>query len=317
MTVTLNNVRAPILSPDKVYRDYDQAGLDAQYNNQAAVPLFRDHLQRYRELTTAAKGRLTCIDNLAYGDGEQEILDIYCPERTAAPVQVFIHGGAWQHLGKDDSGLAAPAFVGAGAMLVALNFGAAPHASLDTMVHQVRQAIAWLWNNVENSGGDRDRIFISGHSSGAHLASQCLTADWRGEFGCPNDIIKGVTFVSGLGDLDPVRLSYRNELLKLDAAAVKRLSLIHQQPTVKCPMLVAYASADTAEFQRQTREVGHYWKRQGMATEIMEIPDRGHYDVLLDLADPQSELFHSCARQMNLSGVLSNETTSPATTRAP
>lgn len=289
------------MSTGKVYRDYDQAALDAQYNNQAAAPLFRDHLRRYRELTNFAKGSLSCIENLAYGDAAEEILDIYCPKRNAAPVQVFIHGGAWQHLGKDDSGLVAPAFVEAGAMLVALNFGGVPHTSLDKMVHQVRQAIAWLWHNVEGNGGDRDKIFISGHSSGAHLASQCLTADWRGEFDCPNEVIKGATFVSGLGDLDPVRLSYRNELLKLDAQAVKRLSLIHQQPTVKCPLLVAYARSDTSEFQRQTREVGEYWRRHDLATEIIEVPDSGHYDVVFDLADPQSQLFRSCARQMGLS----------------
>ena len=205
---------------------------------------------------------------------------------------------------KDDSGLAAPAFVGAGAMLVALSFGRVPDVPLDTMVDQVRRAIAWLSHNVQRYGGDSDKIFISGHSSRAHLASQCLSADWSGQFGCPADVIKGATFISGLGDLEPVRLSYRNRLLLLDDQAVKRLSLVHQRPTVSCPLLAVYASADTAEFRRQTREVGEYWRRQRQGAEIIEIAGRGHYDIVFDLADPQSRLFRACARQMGLSATL-------------
>ena len=289
------------MSNGAVYRDYDQAALDAQYNNQLAAPLFRDHIQRYRELTNLAKSALICTENIAYGKGAHERLDIYRPLRSDAPVQVFIHGGAWQQMDKDDSGLAAPAFVGAGAMLVSLSFGRVPDVPVDTMVDQVRRAIAWLWQNVQGYGGDRENIFISGHSSGAHLVSQCLSADWAGQFGCPADVIKGAAFISGLGDLEPVRLSYRNELLKLDERAVQRLSLIHQQPTVKCPLLAAYASGDTAEFRRQTREVGEYWRRQHLDAQIIEITGRGHYDIALDLADPQSELFRACARQMGLS----------------
>ena len=283
-----------------VYRGYDQTALDAQYNNQLAAPLFRDHIRRYRELTGLAKSALACTENIAYGEGAQERLDIYRPARSGAPVQVFIHGGAWRQLDKDDSGLAAPAFVGAGAMLVALSFGRVPDVPVGTMVDQVRRAIVWLWHIVQAYGGDQNKIFISGHSSGAHLVSQCLSADWPGQFGCPADVIKGATFISGLGDLEPVRLSYRNRLLQLDEQAVKRLSLVHQRPTVSCPLLAVYASGDTAEFRRQTREAGEYWRRQRLDAEIIEIAGRGHYDIMFDLADPQSRLFRACARQMGL-----------------
>ena len=288
------------MSKCKVYRDYDQVALDAQYNNQLAAPLFREHIRHYHELTELAKRTLRCVEHVAYGDGAQEQLDIYLPLHSGAPVQVFIHGGAWQQLNKDDSGLAAPTFVAAGAMFVALNFGRVPDVTVDTMVDQVRRAIAWLSRNVQNYGGDSNRIFISGHSSGAHLASQCLNADWPGQFDCPVDVIKGATFISGLGDLEPVRLSYRNELLKFDERAVERLSLIHQKPTVKCPLLAVYASGDTAEFQRQTREVGEYWRRQQLDAEIIEVGDRGHYDCVLELANPQSVVFRATLALMNL-----------------
>ena len=302
------------MSKGAVYLDYNQTALDAQYNNQLAAPMFREHIKRYRELTDLAKSTLTCTENIAYGKGAQEQLDIYQPLRKNAPVQVFIHGGAWQQLDKDDSGLAAPAFVGAGAMLVALGFGCVPNVPVDTMVDQVRRAIAWLWQSVQKYGGDRDRIFISGHSSGAHLVSQCLSADWPGQFNSPADVIKGATFISGLGDLEPVRLSYRNELLKFDARAVERLSLVRQQPAVSCPLLAVYASGDTAEFKRQTREVAEYWRRQHLDADMMEIAGRHHYDVVFELTDPNSELFRACARQMGLPVALLPPTSKPQST---
>lgn len=196
--------------------------------------------------------------------------------------------------------LAAPAFINAGAMFVSLSFGRLPDETIDTMVSQVRGAVAWLSHNVGNYGGHSDRIFLSGHSSGAHLASQCLNADWAGRFKCPADIIKGATFISGLGDLEPIRLSYRNALLKLDEPAVQRLSLMHQRPTVSCPLLTAYESGDTAEFQRQTREVAAYWRNHKCHAEVVEVAGCGHYDILFELADSQSSLFRSTLALMDL-----------------
>lgn len=283
-----------------VYRDYDQAGLDAQYNNQRQVPSVREHLKRYRDLTDAAKGKVRCVENLAYGSAPEETLDLYGDAGGTAPVLVFIHGGAWQHLGKDDSGFMAPAFVAAGAMVAALNFGHVPEAGIDTMVSQARRAVAWLWHHVGDYGGDPQRIFLVGHSSGAHLLSQCLTARWQTEFDCPGDVVKGALFASGLGDLEPVRLSYRNALLQLDAQAVARLSLIHQRPTVRCPLIVAFAEADTPEFQRQTRAVGDYWRGHGLPVQLVQATGRHHYDMLFDLADPTAALFQACAHLMRL-----------------
>lgn len=283
-----------------VYRSWNQQELDQQYNNRAAAPDFAVQTARYRAMTDSAKQAFDCVENLSYGPAPEECLDLYGPRSTGAPVLVFVHGGAWQMLDKDDSGFPAHALVPAGAMVASLNFGHVPVASLDKMVDQVRRAVAWLWKNVADHGGDPHRIFLAGHSSGAHLVSQCLTADWPSDYACPADAIKGAMFVSGLGDLEPVRLSYRNALLHLQAQDVARLSLVKQQPTVRCPLIVAYADGDTAEFRRQTREVGNYWQDQGLPTHELAISDRCHYQIVLDLIDADSVLFRALARLMAL-----------------
>lgn len=283
-----------------VYRDYDQAGLDAQYNNQQTVDNFRGYIDRYRALSDEAKRTLACTTGLRYGPSSDETLDIYGPPDGRLPVLVFLHGGAWQLSGKDDSAFMAPAFVGAGALLVALNFSNVPAVTVDTMVSQVRRAVAWLWHNVAAHGGDPSRLYLAGHSSGSHLLSQCLTADWSAEGVASDQVIRGAVFTSGLCDLEPVRLSYRNQRLKLDTAAVRRLSLIHQQPTVRCPLIVAFADSDTDEFRRQTLATGDYWRAHGNPVQTLQLSGKNHYDMVLDLADPGSALFAACASMMAL-----------------
>lgn len=281
------------MSAGLVYRGYDQAGLDAQYNNQRTVPEFQALLARYRADTEHAKQRIPW-EEAAYGPTASERLDLYRPRSRPAPVMVFVHGGAWRQLSKDDSGFAAPAWVEAGFLFVALDFALSPAVTLDEMVRQVRSAIAWLSNNVERFGGDPDRLHIAGHSSGAHLVSQCLVADWPREFDRPPDLIKSAAFVSGLGDLEPVRLSYRNAGLKLDEAAVARLSLVRREPTVRCPLVCAYASGDTDEFRRQTREVARYWRDRGLPAQLLELSGRNHFDGAYALAEPDHPLFRAC-----------------------
>lgn len=275
-----------------VYRGYDQAALDAQYNNQRTVADFAGIMAQYRAATERARAAHRWTE-ARYGSSAAERLDLYLPARDRAPVQVFVHGGAWRMLGKDDSGFAAPAWLEAGFLFVALDFALSPAVTLDEMVRQVRSSVAWLWREVERYGGDRDRIHLSGHSSGAHLVSQCLVADW-GKLGCPADVVKSAAFVSGLGDLEPVRLSYRNEGLKLDPAAVERLSLVRRAPTVRCPLVAAYAAGDTDEFRRQTRAVAEYWSRQGLAARLLELAGRNHFDGAFALGERDHPLFRAC-----------------------
>jgi arylformamidase len=280
------------MSTPAIYRGYDQAGLDAQYNNQRTVPDYQSITVRHRRDTEEAKRRYRWQE-AAYGPTAAERLDLYLPECAPAPVLVFVHGGAWRLLSKEDSGFAAPAWLEAGFVFVALDFALSPAVSLDEIVRQVRAAVAWLWTSVHRFGGDPRRIHVAGHSSGAHLVSQCLVADWTRDFGCPSDVIKSAIFVSGLGDLEPVRLSYRNSGLKLDEAAVKRLSLVRQQPAVRCPLVCAYASGDTDEFRRQTREVAQHWQRHGLEASLIELAGRNHFDGAYALAEPDHPLFRA------------------------
>ena len=283
-----------------VFRNFDQGELDRQYNSRGTVPDHTIYTRQYAERTREAKRALACIENLRYGDGPDETLDFYPATKPGAPVQVFLHGGDWRALSKEDSGFAAPAFVAAGAAFVAVDFSLVPSATVAGMGAQVRRALAWLWRNVAAHGGDPARIFVSGHSSGANLVSQLLTTDWALAFGAPADLIKGAAFMSGLGDLEPVRLSFRNAYLKLDEAMVSEVSLLRRKPGVRCPLVVAFGEGETDDYKRQCREVAAYWAAHGNAVEVFELKHRNHFDAVLEWADPQSALFRANRAMMGL-----------------
>ena len=287
-------------STKKIWRDYDQSALDVQYDSRATVADFAPYIRHYTELTRAAKQALPCVQNLAYGDQNVERLDIYPAAKTDAPVMVFLHGGDWRSLSKEDSGFGASAFVAAGATFVTPDFTLVPETRVEAMGAQLGRMLAWVWRNIATYGGDQAKIFIAGHSSGANLVGQLLTTDWGKFADIPADIVKGAVVISGLGDLEPVRLSFRNQHLGLDRAAVIAASLLHRKPTTRCPLLVAVGAGETDDYKRQSREVAAYWQEHGNPAQFFELAGRHHFDSVLEWADPQSALFRATLAMMGL-----------------
>ena len=301
---------APKLAPGPVWGNFDQSELDRQYNSRATVPDFTVFTRQYAALTTAAKvaskatadSNRACVENLRYGPGDDETFDFYPAAigdnaqgaaQRAAPIMVFLHGGDWRTLSKDDSGFAAPAFNAAGVHFIALNFSLVPTLTVPQMGAQVRDALAWIAKNISAHGGDPKRIFIAGHSSGANLVAQLLITDWEGEFNLPPGLIKGATFISGLGDLEPVRLSFRNAQLKLNKAMVEAASLLNHAPRATCTLLVAFGAHEMREYHRQGQAVAAHWRRHGLPAQTFKLAQRNHFDAVLEWADSTSALFQA------------------------
>lgn len=281
------------MSDPLIWRGYTQAALDIQYNSRGTVPDVSPYLADYAARTSQAKAQLRCLENERYGDGANELLDIYPATQPNAPVMVYLHGGDWRALSKEDSGFAAPAFVAKGAMFVVLDFSLVPHTTLPAMGAQVLRALLWLQNHVAAHGGDPQRIHIAGHSSGANLVGQLL-------MNAPAGLINSAVFISGLGDLEPVRLSFRNEKLNLSQDVAAQVSLLKHQPGSVCPLLVAVGQNETEDYRRQSRDVADHWRAQGNDCELFELPGRHHFDAVLEWADPQSELFRASCGLMGV-----------------
>ncbi|HXP74770.1 MAG TPA: alpha/beta hydrolase [Stellaceae bacterium] len=278
-----------------LYRDYDRAALDAQYFLRGRVPEHPEYFRRWAEDSAAVRRARPCRLDIAY-DGEK--LDLFPAEKKPAPCLLFIHGGYWQALGKSDFSFLVPAFQDAGIAVAVADYTLAPKADMDEIVRQNRAAVAWLQRNAREHGIDPARIHVAGHSAGGHLAAMVLETDWRA-FGLDRDPVRGACAISGLYDLEPIRLSYLNDVLALDAAAAERNSPLLHLPKQSPPLILSVGTGETDEFLRQQESFATAWRAAGLPLEVADQPGDNHFDAVERLGQPQSLLHQAVMRQIS------------------
>jgi arylformamidase len=285
-----------------VWLDMDQKALDDAYDQAKYAPNIRQVVQRYRTNSDLARARLGAPKRLSYGSAKIEGLDLYATKAPNAPINVFLHGGAWRGELAEYYAFPAEMFVHAGAHYISVDFNNVTETNGDLlpMAEQCRRAVAWVYKNAASFGGDPNRIYLSGHSSGAHLAGVVLVTDWEKEFGLPKDIIKGGVLVSGMYDLKPVRLSARSSYVKFTDAVEHALSSQRHLDKLNAPVIVAYGSLETPEFQRQSRDFAEAVKKAGKPVELIRGEGYNHFEIAETLANPHSALGRATLRQMQL-----------------
>jgi arylformamidase len=303
--IVLSRARAqpappPATKGPPVWLDLDQKALDDAYDQSVWATNGKQVLERYAALSDDVRARLGAPRRLSYGATPVAALDVY-RAKDGAPIQIFIHGGAWRSGTAKEWAFPADMFVHRGAHFVVPDFVSVVDAggNLSAMVEQVQGAIAWTYRNAERFGGDRKRIFISGHSSGAHLAGVALTTDWK-RLGLPTDVVKGGVLLSGMYDLKPVRLSARSRYVHFDDATEDALSPERHLARLHARLVVAYASLDSPEFQRQSRDFAAAVNGAGKPVELLVARGYNHYEAPETLANPYGLLGRAVLAQMGL-----------------
>jgi arylformamidase len=273
---------APVLTPAFVEREYD---------NRAAVPDHPAWFAKWASLSARARETLQPALDLRYGPNPKETLDLFVPATPARGALVFIHGGYWRALDKADHSFVAEAFVGQGFAVAVLNYDLCPAVSVACIVDECRRALAWIAREGARRGTGTGPIVVSGHSAGGQLAAMLLATDAR-SMGLAAHPVAGAVSVSGLHDLVPMtRFSY-NADLGLDEAEAIRLSPTRLAPVSRAPIVAAVGARETSEFLRQARLLWDAWpaNRPPAATGPLVVPDRHHFSVIADYADPASAL---------------------------
>ena len=284
----------------RVWLDMDQAELDDAYDQSVYAPNQKQVTGRYVTNSNAVRARLGAPKRFAYGPTPAEGLDVWATKRPNAPVNVFVHGGAWRVGSASAYAFPAELFVNAGAHFVVLDFAPITDlgGDLAAMAGQVRRGIAWVHSNAKSFGGDPDRIFISGHSSGAHLAGVALITDWKKNFGLPADTVKGALCCSGMYDLKPVRLSARSRYVKFTDEMEDALSAQRHLERLNTPVVLAHGTLETPEFQRQSRDFAAAVKAAGKPVQLLVAPGYNHFEILETLANPYGLLGRAALEQM-------------------
>ncbi len=282
----------------------DQKALDDAYDQDVYAPNRPLIVTRRIAASERTRAVIGPPERVAYGPSEYERLDIFRAAAPNAPLNVFIHGGAWRRNKAADYALQAEVLVRAGVHAVIVDFINVEQAGGDLMpmYEQVRRALAWSFRNARSFGGDPDRFYISAHSSGSHLTACVLTDGWREE-DLPEDFCKGALLLSGMYDLAPVRLSKRSSYVSFTDAMVEKLSSQRHLGGLRTPLILAYGSCETPEFQRQTRDFFAALQAAGKPAELIVGEAYNHFELLEMLANPYGLTGRAMLRQMGRESV--------------
>lgn len=268
----------------------ERARLDREYNARAMTAAF-DRESIYPARSAAAAARVERIADRVYDDRSGSKLDLY-PAGKGSPLFVWIHGGYWRASSKDENIFVVPGLVEAGISVASIDYTLAPAVTLDEIVRQVRTAIAWLARHAPDHGIETRRLHVGGHSAGGHLTGMLLAGGWHDAFGVAPDLIATAMPISGLFDLHPLRGTFVQEFLPLDAAAASRNSPIEHLPETSSATLVAAVGGDeSSEFRRQTADYVAAWTARGFPGREVPMPGFHHFDIILELERPGNPLF--------------------------
>jgi arylformamidase len=271
--------------PQDAWRQWDLATREREYSPSSCIGgNYQPFIAAYAERSAAARAQLAGRLNLRYGRGAAQQLDLFLPPAAEKPppLLVFIHGGYWQELSKNESSFAALDAVRQGVAFAAIDYTLAPAASVAEMVDECRAALAWLHEHARALGFDSGRISVAGSSAGAHLAAMVALA------GAPT--LRAAILVSGIYELEPLVGTSINDALALDTEAARSLSPCQQPLAGFPPCIVCWGEVETAEFKRQGQDFAARLRAAGTACEAFEVPARNHFDVILDLANPATAL---------------------------
>jgi arylformamidase len=272
-----------------LYRGMERAALDAAYNNSAAVRNSAAILADWEVRSAAVARAYPQHLDLRYGPDERNRID-FIPGRAGAPVLVFIHGGYWQMRAKETFRFLAAGPLAHGVNVALVAYTLAPAKPLRGIIDEIRVALGWLRQHAAQYGGDPQALVLSGWSAGGHLAASCLSE--RG--------VCGGIAISGIYDLEPIRLSFLNDKLGLDEAEALRLSPHHRLPAAAPPLHVAFGTAELPELQRQSREYAAARQSLGLPGRLVPLPGLNHFTILEELASPTgclTALVRELARQ--------------------
>jgi len=278
--------------PITIYKHFDQDSLDLQYNNRAAVGDFRDYVDQWTKESIDFTLGSRCHLNVPYGTHPRETLDIYLPDDHVglARVMIFFHGGYWQAMNKSVFSFIAKSFTEQGFVTVMPNYPLSPEVSVKEIVKSCRKSIAWLSFNADRYGGNPRLLHLAGHSAGGHLVAMMLSSAWK-DYG--SDVQKSIysaCSLSGLFELEPIRLSYLNEKLKINKDEIEEISPFYHRPTTPIPFLAAVGEEESEEYHVQTQEFANRWHEHGAKAEAMIVPKTNHFSILDAFCDQESEL---------------------------
>lgn len=253
--------------------------------------------------------------DLPYGADPLQKLDIYKPRKAAEtpfPIVIFVHGGGWSKGDKNqgDRKSKGCAYVAKGIIFISTNYRLAPKAMHPLQVEDVAAALAWVKKHAGEFGGDKNRIYLMGHSAGAHLVDLLGTNDkYLAAAGLSLEDIKGVISL----DTASLNLTERKNESSADGAFVGPMidSAFGKDPAVlkeasptlsiaagkSYPPFLMFYGARRASCQQQHKAFETALKKAGGKLSVIPV-QLNHSEINLASGEPGSEVYNACMQMI-------------------
>lgn len=228
-------------------------------------------------------------EGISFGDHGLR-LNVWRPSGTAAdaklPVLIFWYGGGWADGSRQDYAFAARAFARAGFVVVLPDYRKVPQVRFPAFVEDGADAVAWTRDHIAEYGGAPDRIALSGHSAGAHIAALLALDESRLKaVNVDPGVVKAVVGLSGPYDFYPF-----NAQRAIDAMGEypdpQITQPLHFARADAPPMLLVTSTGDTTVRPKNAINLGGRLKELGVPVEVKNYPGINHEEVVMALSVP-------------------------------
>jgi arylformamidase len=272
-----------------IYRGMDRAALDAAYDNSATVADSQSYRDRWWKVSEALRAAPAARRDVRYGKRPRATLDYFPGGAKDAPLFVFIHGGYWQRNEKERFSFTALGPLACGINVAVPGYTLAPEARLTDIVAEMREALSFLAGRASELGFDGGRMFVGGWSAGGHLTA--AVAD--------HPAVRGGIPISGIFDLEPIRLGVLNDKLGLDAAEVAALSPVRSLPARLPPLRMFVGGDELPELRRQSEDYAGAAAAQDLPVSLTTLPGRHHFSILDELAAREGAITRELVAMIN------------------
>lgn len=228
--------------------------------------------------------------NIRYGDEAREFLDVYVPDAAASdsarpPLVVFWHGGRWEFGDKGDYRFVGAALAEIGCVAVLPDYRLYPQVKLDGFMRDAARAVAWARAHAGDFGADRDRIYLMGHSSGAHMAVLlALNPTYFTEIGAPAPPIAGVIGLSGPYDFLPLEEDDLRDMLG-PPSNYDLSQPIHFVHSGAPPMLLVQGERDRTVGAFNSKNLAAALRAAGDTVTLKLYPELAHAETVAALSE--------------------------------
>jgi arylformamidase len=267
-----------------VWNGMTQAALNAAYDNRAAVPLAATWVQTWTDRSAARRACHPSELDIAYGPKPRNRFDVIRCGKRGVPLVVFIHGGWWQRNSKEVFTVMAEGPMVLGLDFALVGYTLAPDARMTEIAAEIRAGLDAIAAH-QLTRGLPGKVVLSGWSAGGHLTALCLDHP---------AVVAGLS-ISGVFDLEPIRLSNINDAVRMDAGEAAANSPA-KLPLSPKPLVLAYGTNELPEMRRQSEDFAKMRAAAGLPGEILPIAGADHFSIFDALTDAEGALAQSLLR---------------------